>query len=90
MQLTYRLFSAMSAECDLMRRGWWGHMQVRGRGVDDMGRPQATRSAHNLTGYLDRPIVVRRKAGLAEALSQASGRMSFMSSDLSLRGSIHA
>jgi hypothetical protein len=54
-----------------------------------MGRPQATRSAHNLTGYLDRPIVVRRKAGLAEALSQASGRMSFMSSNLSLRGSIH-
>ena len=43
-----------------------------------------------LTGYLDRPIVVRRKAGLAEALSQASGRMSFMSSNLSLRGSIHA
>ena len=40
--------------------------------------------------YAGLPIVVRRCSGLAEAVPRAPGRMSFMSSDLSLRGSIHA
>ena len=43
-----------------------------------------------LTGYLDRPIVVRRCSGLAEAVPRAPDRMPFMSSDSSLRGSISA